>query len=82
MNPAHLEMGTMADNMNDRIRDGTDNKGERHPMHKLTEEQVRQIKERLRGGVRGTARVLAQEYGVSFATISDINVGRKWAWMD
>ena len=49
--------------------------GEKHPLCKLTQEQVKEIKGRLTGK-RGEQRKLANEYGVSDATISEIKTGR------
>lgn len=74
VNPAHLELGTHTDNQRDRVRDGTDNRGERHAKSKLTNEQVRDIRRR----VGQPQCVLAVEFGVSQATISNIIKGKKW----
>ena len=50
-NPDHLEAGTHKENNGiDRERDGTDNKGERHGNHKLTEEQVVEMRRLRREG--------------------------------
>ena len=75
VNPEHLETGTQAENMADKIRDGTSNRGIKHPKAKLTEEQVRQI--RARAGESRT--VLAEEYGVHIMTISHIILRKRWA---
>jgi len=78
VNPEHLETGTPAENIADRIRDGTSNRGIRSARAKLTEEQVRQIRERAGENQRG----LAEEYGVNSRTISDIIHRKHWAWLD
>lgn len=51
-------------------------RGERHGMVKLTEAQVREIRDKLRSG--STRSALAPEYGVSRTTISMIASGRNW----
>lgn len=77
-NPAHLELGTRAQNSADMIRDGTSTRGETNPHSILTEDQVREIKQRFR---RGMGKTLAAEYGVSEWTIYDIKSGRRWDWV-
>lgn len=49
--------------------------GERNPMARLTEQDVRTIKRRMNEGVTH----LAHEYEVSRSTIGDIKAGRTWA---
>lgn len=74
VNPEHLEVGTHADNEADKIRDGTDARGEKHPSVKLTEAKVLEIRAR----AKENQRQLAIEFGVSFNTINDIIHHRKW----
>jgi len=52
-------------------------KGENHPQHKLTEEQVIQIKLLLKEGIL-TQQEIADMFGVSRITISDIKRGKIW----
>jgi len=40
VNPEHLETGTMAENMADKIRDGTSNIGKKWTQRKLTPEEI------------------------------------------
>lgn len=75
VNPNHLESGTKSQNQNDRIRDGTDNRGIKNHAAKLTEEQIKEI--RLRH--TETQRILAEDFGVSQASISLIINGKTWA---
>jgi len=82
VNPAHLEVGTQAENMRDMVRDGTSTRGERDPTSRLTEEQVRTIKHRLREYEKGMVKMLAEEYGVTPQQISKIKAGRNWGWVD
>lgn len=78
VNPEHLRIGTHANNMQDKIdRDRfTRTPGESHGMHKLTDDAVRSIRERLANGER--QRVLATEHGVSQALISFIKTRQNW----
>jgi hypothetical protein len=72
---ANLCYGTRSKNMGcDRVRDGTDNRGSRNGRSKLTEEQVIRIRERLRNNE--TQRVIATDFNVSEATISEIKTGK------
>jgi hypothetical protein len=77
----NLAWGTVAENRADRDAHGTTARGERHGCAKLTERQVRQIRERYAaGGVTQTH--LAKEYGVGQPMISDIVTRRRWASLD
>jgi len=76
VNPAHLEAGTQADNVRDRVIRGRSQRGETHCKAKLTERKVRQIKEMLRAGIQ--QKYIAFIYGVSINTISAIKVGHTW----
>jgi hypothetical protein len=76
---ANLCYGTPAENASDRLRDGTHNEGERHPMAKLTVAQVRHIRQQLENGPLGTAARLARELGVSKTAIGSIKRGKTWA---
>lgn len=72
----YLSVGTRAKNMEDKIRDGTDNKGVKHWKAKLTERQVVYIKQRLADGM--TQKSLASLFQVARITISDIARGKNW----
>ena len=75
VNPEHLETGTREQNMADKIRDGTDSRGEKSVNAKLTEEQVRVIRA---NPDKKTHRELAEEYGVAETTISKIIHRKSW----
>jgi transposase len=59
--------------MADKIRDGTDSKGEKCNSAKLTEEQVKTIRASTK-----TQRALAKEYGVSQPVITRIINRKIW----
>lgn len=65
VNPRHLFLGTHADNVHDCMDKGRRAKliGEQHPMSKLTEQQVREIRRSRKAGV--TLSALASRYGVT-----------------
>lgn len=82
-NPAHWFIGTRSDNMRDAVRKGRhgyvlpDNRGARHGMVKLTEEQIEEIRRRYaEGGI--TQRELAVEFGIGQQQIS--RIVRKTSW--
>lgn len=79
VNPRHIQWGTSKQNQDDRVRDGTSNRGERCAAAKLSESQARDIKSRLAGGER--CADLAREFGVSFVTVHDIKKERSWKWL-
>lgn len=78
VSPEHLRWATRSENIADRIVHGTGQFGERNPSAKLTEQAV--------FAIRGLAGKLprseaAKLFGVSTATISDIQRRRRWAWL-
>ncbi len=75
VNPAHLRWGTNAENTQEKMIRGRchDTSGERHARHKLTEQDVRDIRH-----APGTHRALAENYGVTHTVIGQIK--RRQAW--
>lgn len=81
VNPAHLEIGSQRQNNQDRHvkgrSSGGSNAGERSPLAKIGEAEVRAIRAlRLDGA---TVRSLARAYGLSEQQISRIVNRRRWA---
>ena len=74
-NPAHLFLGTKADNMADMIAKGRDRKlkGEEAPNSKLTWDQVRAIRADNR-----SSRKIGSEYGIDYSNVSRIKRGESW----
>jgi hypothetical protein len=80
VNPAHLWLGSHADNMADASRKGQNAHGERNGAARLTDAQVLDIRQRYVPH-QVTKRMLAQEHGVSIGLINRIVTGRIWTHM-
>jgi hypothetical protein len=77
INPAHLFLGTNADNMADRDRKHRQMRWERHFLAKLNRAAVLDIRARWQaGGI--TKQALADEYEVDPRTIAAVVEGRTW----
>lgn len=76
-NPNHLEWGTRSENQMDRVDHDTSNRGVRHPMNKLTQEEVLEIYAIQNPDFHS----IAAQYGVNHMTVRDIIAGRTWAWL-
>lgn len=75
--PDHLFLGTAKTNSDDMYAKGRGRLGSKHPLAKLTDVQVREIRRKyLRP--RTTARMLAEQFGVSEPTIRKITHGTSW----
>lgn len=73
VNPAHLWEGTEAENLRDAVQKGRISRtgapgGERHPDHKLTDAQVREVLDMLAQGLPQAS--IGERFGVSQSTIS------------
>jgi hypothetical protein len=86
--PEHLFLGTQHDNVQDMMQKGRyvlgvrlGNQGEKHPLHKLTEKQVLDIKKALADNSCSTAE-LARKYGVAYMTVYSIKRGYNWKYLD
>lgn len=82
--PAHLEIGSAADNSSDMVQRGRSLRGAKHPGAKLNPAQVLDIRSRFvpasgRGCRKSNARLLAKEFGVSSVQIRNIGHRRQYA---
>lgn len=78
--PDHLYLGNAEDNQRDRIASGNGNQGERHPLHRLTADIVRQIRSRHHNGEK--AKDLAREFGIGSGHLCNIIHRRLWKCVD
>lgn len=71
VNPNHLYLGDYGDNLEDaHARGGLDYKGSKNPNSKLSQDEVNQIRKKLREGM--TQENIASEFGVSQKTVSNV----------
>lgn len=76
-NPAHLELGTHADNVDDKVSRGRQSIGESHGIAKLTESDVAEIRRLYAaGGLR--QKDIAEMFGVTQSNISHITRRKQW----
>lgn len=76
VNPEHLFLGTPNDNVSDMISKGRQAAGQSHPLSRLTEADVRTIRERYAAGTSQSE--LAREYGCRQTNISNIVRRKTW----
>lgn len=79
VNPQHLRWLDQAANEADKLAHNTHNRGERHPLARLTEADVHAIRA-LEG--RMTHRAIAAKFGVGSAHICRVLKGGEWGWLD
>jgi hypothetical protein len=78
-NPAHLFLGTKGDNAADAVSKDRHTRGERHGLHKLTDDAVRDIRVNyLRGSREAGLRSFAKKYGVSDQLIYLVVHNKAW----
>lgn len=79
VNPRHLRWDTPKGNCADRVEHGTENRGERQWMAKLTRDDVRQIR-----SMEGmfTHMELAKMFKVARMTVTDILRRKTWSWLE
>jgi hypothetical protein len=85
VNPDHLFLGSNKDNMKDMVNKGRgkhpDNRGERHGLHKLTEENVRKIREIYKTKVY-TQEEIGNMFGIKRQQVSTIILRKTWGWLE
>lgn len=84
VNPAHLELGTTADNMADKVKRGRlpDQRGERNPANRLTDQRVLEIIAVLAQPEPPPQHRIAAMFGVSQMTVSLIRQGKVWSHIE
>lgn len=80
VNPAHLFLGTNADNHADKIAKGRQARGDGHGLRKVTEEQVLEMRRLARSGVSQSE--LVKTYGLSSTQVCRIVRGSRWKHLD
>ena len=88
-NLSNLKWGTRKENQMDRVRHGTSNRGERHPNHKLSKEEVIEIKKLATAYNKKTRSIdkggnyaeIAKRFGVSKSAVEAIVRGTSWGWL-
>lgn len=74
VNPQHLEVGTHQDNVNDKMKSGRHQTGINHYKSKLTEEQVKEIRNR----ADEPKTKLSKEFNTSMSNIYNIIKNKNW----
>lgn len=77
VNPDHLFLGTQADNMEDKVSKGRQNKGVDQPRARLTEAQVKEVR-----STKESVQRLANKLGVSRMTVWRARVGATWKHLE
>ncbi len=74
----HLDWKTKKQNQADRLRHGTDGRGDRHHSAKLTTDEVREII-----GLKGTMtqKEISLRFGVRTQQVSRIHRRERWGWL-
>lgn len=76
VNPAHLFLGTSADNHADKIAKGRQGRGEGLPQSRLTEDQVREIRALYSAGM--SQRKIATRFGITQPNVGFICRRETW----
>lgn len=76
----NLRWDTPKSNSADRLKHGTDNRGEKSPVAFLNESDIKDIKALLHFGV--PYDIISRAHKISFQHISDINNNKRWAHIE
>ena len=76
VNPAHLDVGTQQDNIDDRDRDGNAPRGTRNGRSTLDPQDVRAIRRLADDGL--SYREIGRRYEMHHSTVSDVVRGKLW----
>lgn len=82
VNPAHLILGTQADNVRDAVERRINCRGERHGRRTLNEAQVREIKRLLQEGGISQRQIADRFPAITTSAIEGIASGRTWSWVE
>jgi hypothetical protein len=77
-NPKHLRWATHLENEGDKRIHGTLPQGERQGRHRLSQDDVQQIRS-MKGAMLDCD--IAEQFDVHLSTISAIRRGKSWAWL-
>lgn len=77
IDPSHLFAATRKGNMEDCVRKDRQVRGERNGQHKLTDEQVGEIRKRASEGERPES--IRRDFGVTRSAVELIVAGKRWA---
>jgi DNA invertase Pin-like site-specific DNA recombinase len=80
VNPNHLFLGTQKQNLQDMASKGRSTWGEKNPMAKLTEEQVKEIKQGFAAGKTDTE--IAKQFSMSRQGINNIRNNKLWSYIN
>ena len=80
VNPYHLFLGTHADNIHDATEKGRMCRGEDQHFSKLTKNEVLKIRGLLTEG-KQTQSDIADGFGVSCQSVTNIKHGKTWNWL-
>ncbi len=76
INPEHLEIGTQADNVQDKVVRGRCIRGESLSWAKMTDETVLEMRQKFSSGI--SRAILAKQYGISWSMADKICSGKSW----